>query len=108
VGGAGFHAAPDLTALAAGRLSFVATGDPTDRSRLTLETIRTELVRIVAQRSVEDPHLAHLDGRELYGEADVAELPLPDGLHPDAVTHRRIGERFAQAAFAAGGPLPVR
>ena len=39
--------------------------------------------------------LQHLDGRELYGEADAARLPLPDQLHPDAETHRMIGERFA-------------
>ncbi len=69
--------------------------------------IRDELARIVAERAVEDPHLHYLDGRELYGEADLAELPLPDQLHPDAATHRRIGERFASIAFATGGPLAV-
>ena len=57
--------------------------------------------------AVDDPHLHYLDGRELYGEADVAELPLPDALHPDAATHRRIGERFASLAFAVEGPLAV-
>ena len=30
------------------------------------------------------PAPAYLDGRELYGEADHAELPQPDALHPDA------------------------
>jgi len=60
-----------------------------------------------AQRSAEDPNLHHLDGRDLYGEADFAELPLPDQLHPDAATHRRMGERFAKVAFGAGGALSV-
>ncbi|MCF3129715.1 GDSL-type esterase/lipase family protein [Streptomyces olivochromogenes] len=99
--------APDLSALADGRLRFVAAGDPAERAsgKLTLGVIRDELARIVAQRAAEDPHLHHLDGRDLYGPADAAELPLPDRLHPDAVTHHRIGERFAAHAFAENGPF---
>ncbi|MFJ9057822.1 GDSL-type esterase/lipase family protein [Streptomyces sp. NPDC102409] len=99
--------APDHSALGEGRLSFRATGDPAETAagKLTLTVIRRELARIVEQRAAEDPHLYYLDGRELYGEADSAELPLPDALHPDAATHRRIGERFARLAFRAGGPL---
>lgn len=42
---------------------------------------------------------------ELYGEADVAGLALPDELHPDATTHRLMGERFAERAFGVGGPF---
>ncbi|WP_051967412.1 GDSL-type esterase/lipase family protein [Kitasatospora mediocidica] len=98
-------AAPDFSELGAGKLRFVATGDPTDRTRLTLTTIREQLARITAARAVEDPHLHYLDGRELYGEDDFAELPLPDQLHPDAATHRRIADRFAALAFGAGRPL---
>ncbi|QKW26087.1 lipase [Streptomyces seoulensis] len=99
--------APDLAALAAGRTRFRAAGDPAERAagKLTLAVIRDELARIVERRAAEDPHLHHLDGRALYGEADAAELPLPDELHPDAATHRRMGERFAELAFAAGGPF---
>jgi hypothetical protein len=37
--------------------------------------------------------------------ADADELPLPDQLHPDATTHRRIGECFAKRAFTANGPF---
>ncbi|UXY23788.1 GDSL-type esterase/lipase family protein [Streptomyces cynarae] len=98
---------PDFTALAAGRLSFRAAGDPAEvaQGKLTLAVIRDELARIVRQRAADDPHLHHLDGRDLYGEADAAELPLPDELHPDAATHRRIGERFAKLAFTADGPF---
>ncbi|MFJ8865131.1 GDSL-type esterase/lipase family protein [Streptomyces sp. NPDC102473] len=99
--------APDHSALSEGRLSFRAAGDPAETAagKLTLTVIRRELARIVEQRAAEDPRLYYLDGRELYGEADSAELPLPDALHPDAATHRRIGERFARLAFRAGGPL---
>ncbi|MEU0839425.1 SGNH/GDSL hydrolase family protein [Streptomyces sp. NPDC005962] len=99
--------APDLSRLSEGKLQFRATGDPAERAagKLTLNVIRDELVRIVRQRAADDPQLGYLDGRGLYGEADFAELPLPDQLHPDAVTHRRIGERFADAAFGSGGPF---
>ncbi|MFI1199950.1 GDSL-type esterase/lipase family protein [Streptomyces sp. NPDC020883] len=99
--------APDLTALGAGRLRFRAAGDPAERAsgKLTLNVIRDELHRIVQQRAADDPRLHYLDGRELYGAADAAELPLPDELHPDAATHRRIGERFAKAAFTPDGPF---
>ncbi|GAB3478568.1 GDSL-type esterase/lipase family protein [Amycolatopsis cihanbeyliensis] len=97
----------DVPALRAGRLRFQATGDPAERAsgKLTLGVIREELTRIVRQRVPEDPNLHYLDGRALYGAADFAELPLPDQLHPDAATHRRIGERFAEHAFAGGGPF---
>ncbi|GGS14548.1 lipase [Streptomyces aureoverticillatus] len=99
--------APDFAGLGEGRLRFRATGDPAERAsgKLTLGVIRDELARVVEQRAAEDPHLHYLDGRELYGEADHAELPLPDALHPDAATHLRMGERFAERAFAADGPF---
>ncbi|GAA0895982.1 GDSL-type esterase/lipase family protein [Pseudonocardia zijingensis] len=98
---------PGAIDFSTGTLRFRATGDPAERAagKLTLEAVREELARIVAQRAPGDPHLFHLDGRELYGEADAAELPLPDALHPDAATHQRIGERFAALAFAGGGPF---
>lgn len=87
------------------RLRFRATGDPADvaAGRLTLTVIREELSRITARRAAGDPHLHHLDGRALYGEADFAELPLPDDLHPDPAGHRRIGERFGELVFGPGG-----
>lgn len=97
--------APDLSAMAEGRVGWIATGDPAEvaAGRLTLEVIRAELARIVAERASSDPHLHLLDGRELYGEADEAEYPLPDGLHPDGPTHALMGERFAALAFGPGG-----
>ncbi|MEU9102357.1 SGNH/GDSL hydrolase family protein [Streptomyces sp. NPDC048361] len=96
--------APDLTELAAGRLRFLAAGDPAERAsgKLTLSVIRDELASIVAARSADDHNIHHLDGRSLYGERDAEELPLPDALHPDAATHRRMGARFAELAFQQG------
>ncbi|MGN9790037.1 GDSL-type esterase/lipase family protein [Streptomyces sp. OZ13] len=100
---------PDFSELGAGKLRLLAAGDPAERAagKLTLNVIRAELARIVRERAADDPHLHHLDGRELYGEADFDDLPLPDQLHPDAATHRRMGERFAELAFRDGGPFAV-
>ncbi|MGA5124885.1 GDSL-type esterase/lipase family protein [Streptomyces pseudogriseolus] len=97
----------DFSRLAEGKLSFTAAGDPAERAegKLTLNAVREELERIVSARAKDDPNLHHLDGRALYGEADHAELPLPDRLHPDPAAHRLIGKRFAAHAFAAGGPF---
>ena len=87
--------APDMAALAEGRLAFVAAGDPADvaAGRLTLEVVREVLAEVVEHRG--DPHLSYVDGLELYGAADAERLPLPDNLHPDSAAHRLIGERFA-------------
>ncbi|MFF2225312.1 GDSL-type esterase/lipase family protein [Streptomyces globisporus] len=99
--------APDFTAMSEGRVGFTATGDPAEvaAGKLTLTVIRDELARIVGERAATDPHLHHLDGLDLYGADDHAELPLPDDLHPDPATHRRIAERFARHAFGRGGPF---
>ncbi|MEV4035779.1 GDSL-type esterase/lipase family protein [Streptomyces umbrinus] len=96
--------APDLDG---GTLRFKATGDPAERAagRLTLNVIRDELARIVEQRAADDPNLHYLDGRDLYGEKDYAEFPLPDEVHPDPAGHRRIGENFARLVFGDGGPF---
>ncbi|MFG2595095.1 GDSL-type esterase/lipase family protein [Streptomyces sp. NPDC048462] len=98
---------PDFSNLAEGRLQFKAMGDPAERAagKLTLNVIREALSGLVEQRSADDPNIYYLDGRSLYGEQDFAELPLPDQLHPDAATHRRMGDRFAALAFAPDGPF---
>lgn len=103
-------AAPDFENFAEGRLTFKAMGDPAESAlgKLTLRVIRDELARIVKQRAADDPRLRYLDGRDLYGEADLAELPLPDNIHPDAATHRLMGERFADLAFGSGGAFAQR
>lgn len=94
----------DQSALSRGKVRFVATGNPAERQagKLTLSSIREALQGIVAQRGAGDKQLVYLDGRELYSDADAALLPLPDQLHPDAATHRLIGERFADAVFKTG------
>ncbi|MEG8279206.1 GDSL-type esterase/lipase family protein [Streptomyces sp. AHA2] len=99
--------APDGDEMGKGRMVFAAMGDPAETAmgKLTLTVIREELSRIAARRAAEDPHLHYLDGLTLYGRSDAAELPLPDRVHPDAATHRRIGERFAEAAFGPEGPF---
>lgn len=92
-----------------GGIRFEASGDPAERifGKLTLRVVRRELARIVAERSAGDPHLHYLDGLALYGEADAAEHPLPDDLHPDAATHLLIGDRFADMILGSGRVFDV-
>lgn len=84
---------------------ITALGDPADvaRGALSLTVVRAELARIVAARRTYDPHLHHLDGHELLGPDEAADLA--DGLHPTAAAYRRMGKRFAAHAFANGGPF---
>ncbi|UZN03813.1 GDSL-type esterase/lipase family protein [Cellulomonas sp. S1-8] len=100
----------DPSSFGSGTIRFMATGDPAEvpAGRLTLTVVRDELRRIVAQRRQDDPRVAYLDGRELYGADDETTHPLPDALHPDAATHRIIGERFERLAFGPGGALSGR
>lgn len=99
----------DLEALAQGEMKFVALGKPEDvaSGKLTLTIIREQLRAIVEQRAAHDPNIHYLDGLELYGEQDHARLPLPDRLHPDAETHRLIGDRFASFLEQKALPRPV-
>jgi hypothetical protein len=92
---------PDLEAYQRGELRFIATGDPAGvaAGQLTLAVIREQLARIVDRRTAEDPQLRYLDGLRLYGEADFADHPLPDNLHPDAATHELIADRFTNLAW---------
>ncbi|SDE12333.1 GDSL-type esterase/lipase family protein [Glycomyces harbinensis] len=95
--------AVDPGTLGTGQVAFTASGDDPS-GRLTLRVIREALASLAARRK-DDPNLHYLDGTRLYGEADAAERPLPDALHPDTDTHRLIGERFARYAFASDGPF---
>ncbi|MFE2884851.1 GDSL-type esterase/lipase family protein [Streptomyces sp. NPDC059272] len=98
---------PLMPELDGGAVRFRAMGDPAERAagRLTLTMIREALADVVRQRAADDSHLYYLDGRDLYGETDFAELPLPDEVHPDPAGHRRIGENFGRLVFGAGGPF---
>ena len=94
----------DLASIGGGPVRFIATGDHGDtaQGRLTLQVIRDALVEVVASRR-DDPHLHSLDGRTVYGASDAEHHPLPDALHPDSETHRLIGDRFVDLAFAPTG-----
>jgi hypothetical protein len=71
---------------------------------LTLRRIRQLEADIVeARQAAGDAHLHLLSGLELFGPADVGDLP--DLLHPNPAGYRRIGERFHQLAFGPGGPF---
>ncbi|MFC3499666.1 GDSL-type esterase/lipase family protein [Micromonospora krabiensis] len=96
----------DPASIGTGQVRFVATGTPDDvpLGRLTLQVIRRELRSLVDRRAA-DKNLHYLDGTALYGSADAAELPLPDGLHPSPEAHQRIGARFAEYAFTGAGPF---
>lgn len=100
---------PLMPDLSDGTLKFRATGDPAETAagRLTLTIIRDVLADIVKQRSAEDPSLHYLDGRDLYGESDHDEFPLPDAIHPSPEGHRRIGENFSALVFAGNGPFAL-
>ena len=83
----------------------IIEGDPRlRRDSLTLRRVREIIEGIVAQRrTAGDEQLHYLDGLELFGEADLDDLP--DALHPNGDGYVRMGERFHQLAFAKGGPL---
>lgn len=87
-----------------GRHTTVEGLDELRLTCLTLTKIRTAIASLVERRrDLGDENLHHLDGLELFGPADAADLP--DDLHPNAAGYRRMGERFAARAFAPGGPL---
>ncbi len=94
--------APDVRFRTAGRPEEVAEG------KLTLLVVRDVLAAVVAaRRAAGDTALTYVDGRTLYGDADAAELPMADLLHPDAAAQHRMGTRFAQVLTTAlGRPQP--
>lgn len=61
--------------------------------------LHLQRMRAILEESVErrraagDVNLEYLDGRELFGEGDVEDLP--DLLHPNGNGYERMGERFA-------------
>lgn len=90
--------APDLIHQA------VPRADDLRRGALTLTGIRELLAEHVTLRRAEgDAQLYLVDGLDLFGPDDVADLP--DGLHPNAAGYRRMAERFLPIAFGEGGLL---
>ena len=96
---------PGPTMLTADGTFGTVPGTSTGREGLlTLRRIREILSTIVgARRDAGDVNLSYLDGLELFGAADVDDLP--DLLHPNDDGYRRMGERFAALAFGPGGHL---
>jgi hypothetical protein len=71
---------------------------------LTLQQMRTIIRDVVATRRKHgDPNLHYLDGLELFGADDAADLP--DDLHPNGAGYVRMGERFYGLAFGRMQPL---
>jgi hypothetical protein len=94
--------APGPTDSTTGVIRSAAAPVALDQGALTLRTIRDIITSVVkARRDAGDAKLHYLDGRDLFNEADVDDLP--DGLHPNAEGYLRMGERFAKVAFGSGG-----
>lgn len=71
---------------------------------LSLRRIRTLLADVVeARRAAGDTHIHLVDGLCLFGPDDVGDLP--DGLHPNDAGYVRMGQRFHETVFGAGGPF---
>lgn len=97
---------PGPSVVRRGRSAVVDRPDELAYGALSIGRIR-ELIGEVVRRRQEagDEHLHLLDGRQLFGEADLSDLL--DGLHPNTAGYRRMGERFAAFAFGEGGPFAV-
>jgi GDSL-like lipase/acylhydrolase family protein len=88
----------------AGQCSVVERPAELALGALTLRRIRELEAEIVAaRRAAGDPNLHLVQGPELFGPDDVADLP--DGLHPNHDGYQRIGERFHALAFEGDGPF---
>ncbi|MBC9711091.1 lipase [Streptomyces sp. TRM66268-LWL] len=85
---------------------FTALERPAESSRgcLTLTRVR-ELLRaqVDLRRAEGDTALQLLDGTDLFGPADAADLP--DGLHPNTAGYHRMATRFLPRAFGDRGAL---
>jgi len=70
----------------------------------TLARMRETLADIVQRfRARGDANIHYLDGLQLLGQAD--QNLMPDQLHPDGDGYELMGKRFAEHAFAPGGPF---
>jgi hypothetical protein len=97
---------PGPTSTVDGRCTVVERPESLATGALTLRRIRELEREAVSSRQATDPNLHLLEGPELFGPDDLADLP--DGLHPNAAGYRRMGERFHAVAFGPGGPFAAR
>lgn len=79
----------DTSSFGSGQIRFIATGEPDEHGRLTLEMVREVLEGFVEKQK--DPHLTYVDGASLYKQGDA---PLLDNLHPDEASHALIAQRL--------------
>ena len=87
-----------------GRFTTIPGHDEVREGSITLRRMRSTISRVVEKRrAAGDQNLHYLNGLELFGEADVDDLP--DALHPNGDGYIRIGERFAKLALGPGAPL---
>jgi hypothetical protein len=86
--------APGPTDSSTGTIRSAASPVALEQGALTLSMIRGIIESVVkARRDAGDANLHYLDGRELFNESDIGDLP--DGLHPNGDGYIRMGERFA-------------
>ena len=98
------HVGPSI--VRGGTSAVVDRPDELAYGALSIGRIRELIAKVVEQRQgAGDANLHLLDGRELFGEGDLGDLP--DGLHPNAAGYRRMGERFVALAFGESGPFTV-
>ncbi|HUR77573.1 MAG TPA: GDSL-type esterase/lipase family protein [Acidimicrobiales bacterium] len=96
--------APGPTDSTTGVIRSAASPVALTQGALTLTMIREIISDVVrTRRKAGDANLHYLDGRELFNEDDLHDLP--DGLHPNGDGYVRMGERFAELAFGDTGPL---
>ena len=74
---------------------------------MTLRRTRELVAQVVeTRRRAGDADLHLLDGLELFGPDDAADLP--DDLHPSPAGYRRIAERFHRMIFGDGSIVQGR
>lgn len=87
------HPGPNVEA-PDGRYVAIGGCDEIRAGCLTLVRVREILADLVERRRrLGDSHLRYLDGLDLLGADEAADLP--DDLHPDAAGYARMGDRFA-------------
>ncbi len=91
--------APGPTVLQEGGL-FGTVPRPVELGVGALTLVRIRELLALAVRTRQDPHLHLVDGLELFGEADAADLY--DGLHPNAEGYLRMADRFYDQVCAPG------
>jgi hypothetical protein len=94
------HPGPTSTD-ATGQCSVLERAPELSVGALTLRRVRELEAEIVtARHAAGDEQLHLMNGPDLFGPDDVADLP--DGLHPNAAGYQRMGERFHRLAFRDG------